>query len=107
MEEIVQLKAQNITPEYIKEVKGMGFKEKISVPMIVKLKIFKVNREYIDQMKSAGYPGLSIDQLTEFKIFKIDRAFIDKATQFVGSKPSPEKLIQLKVAEGNNNENSN
>lgn len=73
--------------------------------MIVKLKIFKVNKEYIDQMESAGYSDLSPDQLVEFKIFKIDKAFIGKATQFVGSKPSPEKLIQLKVAEGNNHKN--
>jgi hypothetical protein len=72
--------------------------------MIVKLKIFKVDKEYINQIKAAGYPDLSPDQLVEFKIFKIDRAFIDKATQFVGSKPSPEKIIQLKVAEGNDKE---
>jgi hypothetical protein len=35
----------------------------------------------------------------EFKIFRIDRPFIEKATKFAGSKPTHEKLIQLKVAE--------
>jgi hypothetical protein len=69
----VQLKARNVTPGYIKEVKAMGFREKISVETIVKL-----------------------------KIFKIDKAFINKATQFAGSKPSADKLIQLKIAEGDN-----
>jgi hypothetical protein len=58
----------------------------------------------LNERKNAGYPDLSAEKLVEFRIFKIDRDFIEKATKFVGSKPSPEKLIQLKVAEGNQEE---
>jgi hypothetical protein len=100
-DDIVQLKAQNVTPDYIREVRDMGFREKISASTIVKLKIFKINKEYVDQIKSAGYSDLPADKLVEFSIFKIDKAFIEKATQFVGSKPTVEKLIQLRIAEGN------
>jgi hypothetical protein len=52
-------------------------------------------------MSDAGYPDLSQDKLVEFKIFHIDKAFIEKATKFIGSKPTPGQLVQLKVAEGN------
>jgi hypothetical protein len=44
---------------------------------------------------------MSRDFYKKFKIFKIDSDFIDRATRFLGSKPTPEKLIQLKTAEGN------
>jgi hypothetical protein len=63
------------------------------------MKIFKINKDYVDELRSAGYDDLPAEKLVEFKIFKIDRPFIEKATKFVGSKPTPEKLIQLKVAE--------
>jgi hypothetical protein len=105
-DEIVQLKSQKIDGHYLIEVKEMGFGIEIDVPLIVKLKIFKIDKAYIEEMKAAGYPGLSTDQLVDFKIFHIDKTFIEKATKFLGSKPSPEQLIQLKVAEGNGSEHS-
>ena len=100
-EEIVQLKSQKIDGHYLIEVREMGFEKEIDVPLIVKLKIFKIDKAYIEEMKAAGYPGLSTDHLVDFKIFHIDKAFIEKATKFLGSKPSPEQLIQLKITEGN------
>jgi hypothetical protein len=58
-------------------------------------------------MKNAGYPELTPNQLVEFKIFNIDKAFIRKATEFSGSKPTPQKIIQLKIAEGNGTSDNN
>jgi EAL domain-containing protein (putative c-di-GMP-specific phosphodiesterase class I) len=79
----------------------MGFGDKVSIETIVQFKIFKIDKEFVDQMKAAGYNDLSTDELVQFRIFKVDKSFIDKATKFVGSRPSAEQLIQLKVAEGN------
>lgn len=84
----------------------MGLKESLTVGLIIKLKIFKVTEEYVDEISKAGYPGLPAEELIKFKIFKIDKPFIEKATSFAGSRPSPEKLIQLKIAEGGDDHSS-
>jgi hypothetical protein len=44
-ESIMQFKAQNIDPAYIREVQNMGLKEKITPELIIQLKIFKIDKE--------------------------------------------------------------
>jgi hypothetical protein len=68
----------------------------------VQLKIFNISKAYVDEIRTAGYQNITLDQLVQFKIFNIDQAFIKKATEFQGSKPTAEKLIQLKSVGGNN-----
>jgi len=96
-QKIVELKAQNITPAYIESCKKMGFKD-LSMDNIIQMKIFNIDKAYVDQIKAAGYPDITLEEAIQFKIFKIDEEFIMKTTDYLGKKPTPEKLVQLKVA---------
>jgi hypothetical protein len=99
-DKVVELKAQNITPDYIELCKKMGFKD-LSIDNIVQLKIFNIDKSYIDQIKAEGYPDITLEEAVQFKIFEIDKAFIKKTTDYLGRKPTPEKLVEMKAVGGN------
>jgi hypothetical protein len=99
-QKIVELKAQNITPAYIESCKKMGFKD-LSIDDIVQLKIFNIDKAYIDQIRAEGYPDITFENVVQFKIFNIDKDFIKKTTDYLGSKPTPEKLVEMKAVRGN------
>lgn len=102
-EKIVELKAQNITPDYIESCKKMGFSD-ISIDNVVQLKIFNIDKAYVDQIKAEGYPDITLEEVVQFKIFNIDKAFIKKTTDYLGKKPSPQKLVQMKAVGGDSDE---
>jgi hypothetical protein len=99
-QKIVELKAQNITPAYIESCKKMGFRD-LSVDNIVQLRIFNIDKAYVDQIKAEGYPEITLEEIVQFKIFNIDKNFIKKTTEYLGKKPTPQKLVEMKAVGGN------
>jgi hypothetical protein len=93
---IVELKAQNITPAFIESCKKMGFND-LSIDYIVQLRIFNIDKAYVDQIRAEGYPDITLDEIVQFKIFNIDKDFIKKTTDYLGRKPTPGKLVEMKA----------
>jgi hypothetical protein len=66
LEDYLTMRIFDITPEYIREMRGLGFKN-ITHDELVASRIHKVTPEYVRQMRAAGW-DLSLDELQSSRI---------------------------------------
>lgn len=66
LEEYLTMRIFDITPEYIREMRNLGFKD-ISHDELVSSRIHKVTPEYVREMRAAGW-DLSLDELQSSRI---------------------------------------
>ncbi len=66
LEKYVSMRIFNVTPEYIREMRGLGYKD-ISADKLVETKIHKVTPDYIRKMRAAGW-DLSLSKLVASRI---------------------------------------
>jgi hypothetical protein len=70
---------------------------KLDVDDLFKAAIFKVDSKFMREMKASGFPGLRMEELVKARIFKIDAEFVRQATQMGFDKESFESLIKMRI----------
>jgi beta-lactamase regulating signal transducer with metallopeptidase domain len=92
-DELVAMKVQGITPEYIHEVRAM--KLNVDVDSLIGMKVQGITPEYVDQMSKLGFQA-DTDQLIGMKVQGITPQYVDEMRK-LGFQPDTDQLIGMKV----------
>ena len=92
-DELVAMKVQGITPDYVKAVRDMGFK--VDSDDLVALKVQSITPEYVRAMRASGLDG-DADEFIAMKVQGITPEYA-KTIRDLGWKVSEDDLIALKV----------
>lgn len=86
----------NVTTAIADDLISAGF-EKLSVEDLFKAAIFKVNSNFIREMKASGFNNLGLEELVKARIFKIDADFVRKAAEMGFQNEPFESLVKMQI----------
>lgn len=92
-DELVAMKVQGITPEYIHEVRAM--KLNFDLDSLIGMKVQGITPEYVDEMRKLGFQA-DTDQLIGMKVQGITPQYVDEMRK-LGFQPDADQLIGMKV----------
>ena len=93
VDELVGMKVQGITPEYIHEVRAM--KLNADVDSLIGMKVQGITPRYVDEMHKLGFQP-DTDQLIGMKVQGITPEYVDQMRK-LGFQPDVDQLIGMKV----------
>ncbi len=93
VDELVSLKIQGVTAEYVKQIRAAGFNP--GVEEIVGMKIQGVTPEYIKSIRDAGYTP-NAEEIVGMKIQGVTPDYI-KQMRDLGFKPDLEQIVGMKI----------
>lgn len=94
VDELIELKVQGITADYIRSVKDLNIK--VDVDTLVGLKVQGVTPEYIKGMRAATGQNLNADELVGLKVQGVTPEYI-KQMHDLGLKTDADDVIGMKV----------
>jgi bla regulator protein blaR1 len=92
-DELVGMKVQGITPEYIHQVRAMNLNP--DVDSLIGMKVQGITPQYVDEMRKLGFQP-DTDQLIGMKVQGITSAYVEEMRK-LGFKPDTDQLIGMKV----------
>jgi hypothetical protein len=90
------MKVHGITPEYVRQMRAMGFEP--NADEIISLKVRDITAQYRDAMAAAGCQ-LAADEIIQAKVMDITPEFINQVRSHGFKDLSMDQLIQLKNAD--------
>jgi hypothetical protein len=88
--------ALNVTTALADDLSSAGFNN-LSVEDLFKAAIFKVDSAFMREMKASGFPNMGLEELVKARIFKIDAKFVTEATQMGFGKEPFENLVKMRI----------
>jgi len=85
----------NVTTALADDLNSAGF-GKLQVEDLFKATIFKINSEFMREMKSSGF-NLGMEDLVKARIFKIDPEFVRQVAQMGFEKEPFESLVKMQI----------
>ena len=92
-DEIIGMRVQGVTPEYVREVRALGLKP--DNDEIVGMRVQGITTEYIKAMQATGLK-FDVDELIGAKVQGITAAFVENARKHGFQNLTLDKLIQLR-----------
>ena len=92
-EELIGMKVQGITPEYVREMRK--FDSNVSVDELIGMKVQGITPEYINEMRKY-YSNLNVEDSIGMKVQGVTPEYI-REFKDLGLQPSAEDLIGMKV----------
>ena len=86
----------NVTTALADDLNSAGF-GKLDVDDLFKAAIFKVDSKFKREMDSAGFGNLGMEELVKARIFKVDSELINQAKQMGFESESLEGLVKLRI----------
>ncbi|HKY30014.1 MAG TPA: hypothetical protein VJM12_18880 [Pyrinomonadaceae bacterium] len=86
----------NVTTALADDLVSAGF-GKLHVDDLFKAAIFKIDSAFMREMKDTGYPGLTMEDLVKARIFKVDANFVREVSQMGFEKEGFESLVKLRI----------
>jgi hypothetical protein len=96
LEEYMQMRIFDITPEYIREMRSLGYKD-IDSDELVSTRIHKVTPDYIRRMRAAGWGDLSLDDLTSSSIHKATPEFAEEMKKLGYGDLDMDDLVSFRI----------
>ena len=93
VDELVALKIQGVTPEYVRGMRAAGVN--VDADELIGMKVQGVTPEYVKEMRAA-YPGIDIDTIIGFKVQGVTTEYATELSK-LGIKADADDLIGLKV----------
>ncbi|HEV2489779.1 MAG TPA: M56 family metallopeptidase [Candidatus Acidoferrales bacterium] len=93
VEQLIALKTQGVTPDYVKAIHDLGLKP--SVEELIGMKVQGITPEYIRDMRAAGV-DVKMDHLIGMKVQGITPDYV-KHVHDLGLQPSTDELVSMKV----------
>ena len=88
--------ALNVTTALADDLLSADF-GKLDVDDLFKAAIFKIDSTFMREMKASGYPNLGFEELVKARIFKIDAEFVRQVTQMGFEKEPFESLVKMRI----------
>ncbi len=88
--------ALNITTAQADDLLSAGF-GKLDVDDLFKAAIFKVDSKFMREMKDTGFPNMGMEELVKARIFKIDSEFVKQAAHMGFDKEPFESLVKMQI----------
>lgn len=86
----------NITTALADDLASAGF-GKLQVEDLFKAAIFKINSSFMREMKVSGFNNLGMEDLVKARIFKIDAEFVKQVSQMGFDKEPFESLVKMQI----------
>jgi hypothetical protein len=86
----------NVTTALADDLTSAGF-GKLQVEDLFKAAIFKIDSKFMREMKASGFPNLGMEELVKARIFKIDPSFVSQVTQMGFDKEPFESLVKMRI----------
>jgi hypothetical protein len=86
----------NITTALADDLNSAGF-GKLQVEDLFKAAIFKINSQFMREMKASGFQNLGMEELVKARIFKIDAEFVRQVSQMGFDKEPFESLVKMQI----------
>jgi beta-lactamase regulating signal transducer with metallopeptidase domain len=93
VEQLIALKVQGVTPEYVRDVRGLGLEP--DADQIIALKIQGVEADYVRGLQDAGIQ-FRIDELIALKIQNVTPAYVHELRD-LGLHLDADKLITMRI----------
>ena len=88
--------ALNITTALADDLNSAGF-GKLDVEDLFKAAIFKIDSKFMREMKASGFNNLGMEDLVKARIFKIDADFVRQVSQMGFDKEPFESLVKMQI----------
>ena len=88
--------ALNVTTALADDLNSAGF-GKLSVEDLFKAAIFKINSTFMREMKASGFNNLGMEELVKARIFKIDADFVRKVSQMGFENEPFESIVKMQI----------
>lgn len=95
-ERVFSAAALNVTTALADDLSSAGF-GKLGVEDLFKAAIFKVDSKFMREMKASGFPNLGMEELVKARIFKIDAEFVRQVAQMGFDKEPFESLVKMQI----------
>lgn len=86
----------NVTTALADDLSSAGF-GKLRVDDLFKAAIFKIDSKFMREMKATGFPNLGMEELVKARIFKIDAEFVRQVSQMGFDKEPFESLVKMQI----------
>ncbi|HEX8250101.1 MAG TPA: hypothetical protein VF599_18145 [Pyrinomonadaceae bacterium] len=86
----------NVTTAFADDLLSANF-GKLTVDDLFKAAIFKITPQFMSEMKASGFPNLGMEELVKARIFKIDANFVREVTQMGFDKEPFESLVKMRI----------
>ena len=94
VDELIGLKVQGVTPEYVKSMKDLGLK--IHVDELIGMKVQGISSEYVKEMRAATGQALDSDALIGLKVQAVTPEYV-RQMHDLGLKTDADDIIGMKV----------
>lgn len=94
VDDVISLKIQGVTPEYVKSMKELGMR--LDADDLVGMKIQNVTPEYVREMRAATGQKLEMDDLVGMKIQGVTPEYV-KQVKEMGLKVDADELVGMKI----------
>ena len=93
IDELVAMKIQGVTPEYVRELHDQGLHPDADI--LVAFRVQNVTAAYIHELRGLGFnPGP--DEIIAFKVQNVSADYV-RGLKEVGIQPNPDEILALKV----------
>jgi hypothetical protein len=86
----------NVTMALADDLSSAGF-GKLQVEDLFKAAIFKIDSKFMREMKASGFPNIGMEELVKARIFKIDADFVSRVSQMGFDKEPFESLVKMQI----------
>jgi hypothetical protein len=86
----------NVTTARADDLLSAGF-GRLDVEDLFKATIFKVDSKFAREMKAAGFPDLGMEELVKARIFKIDPEFVTEVARMGFAREPMESLVKMRI----------
>jgi hypothetical protein len=86
----------NVTTALADDLSSAGF-GKLQVEDLFKAAIFKIDSKFMREMKASGFADLGMEELVKARIFKIDAEFVMQVSQMGFDKEPFESLVKMRI----------
>jgi beta-lactamase regulating signal transducer with metallopeptidase domain len=93
VDDLIALKVQGVTPDYIREMRAAGFNPDASE--LIAMKVHGVDTAYVREIRSTGY-NPETQELISMKVHDVSPAFV-KSMRDAGFDPDAQEIITMKV----------